>query len=256
MPEALLVVREGPVCTLSINRPDRRNALTPDLAKRLVEALKAAGEDDAVRVVALRGEGGHFSAGLDLHWVSQLGRDVPDATLSTGLKDFQSIIHAVVESPLPVIAACEGTVAGFGLDLALACDLRYADPSARFTSAFAMMGLVPDGGSTSTLPRTIGQGKAFRFLVDGSTMDAEEALRVDLVDHLVPAGGLPDAVTAFASAIRSTSRRSIAVIKYLIERHNGSGWADTLDAEGRAQLQALRSDDFHDRMAAFVTRGP
>jgi len=254
MTDDLLVRRDGPVCTVSINRPDRRNALTPDLARGIVEAVNAAGADEAVRVVALRGEGGHFSAGLDLHWVAELGPDASDDTLSEGLKAFQSIIFAVVESSLPVIAACEGTVAGFGLDLALACDLRYADPSARFTSAFVKMGLVPDGGSTSTLPAMIGQGRAFRFLVDGSTMTAEEARALGMVDQLVAPGGLSEAIAGFAESVGGSSRRSVGVIKYLIERHNGSGWKDTLDAEGRAQLQALRSDAFRERLAAFVRR--
>jgi 2-(1,2-epoxy-1,2-dihydrophenyl)acetyl-CoA isomerase len=143
-------------------------------------------------------------------------------------------------------------VAGFGLDLALACDLRYADTSARLTSAFARMGLVPDGGSTSRLPQLIGPSRALRFLIDGSTIPASEALSWGLVDSVSPEGKLEEAVTQLAATIQHSARSSIATIKYLIDRHDGNGLADTLNAEGLEQLRALGSDEFRQRLATFV----
>lgn len=254
MPDDLLVTDRGSIRTLTINRPTRRNALTPHLSAEMAGVLTAAGKDQAVRLVVIRGAGGHFSAGLDLHWVSEMGSGLSKQALQTGMRQFQSIIHAVTATPVPVVAALEGTVAGFGLDLALACDVRYADPNAKLTSAFARMGLVPDGGSTSTLPKLIGQGRAFRFLVDGSVLDAVKALKYGMVDKVTQEGGLDEALKEFAGAIQRSSRHSVGAIKNLVERHNGSGWTDTLNAEGMAQLKALGSEDFRDRLNGFVSR--
>ena len=252
MPDELLVSNDGTVRTFTINRPNRHNALTPELTALLARELRAAGTEDDVRMIVITGAAGNFSVGLDLRWIAQLGSDPVPSQLEDGLRDFQSAILAIAEAPVPVVAAIQGNVAGFGLDLALACDLRYADASARFTSAFARMGLVPDGGSTSSLPMLIGPSRAFRFLIDGSTISASEALAWGLVNSVSPEGELEEALAQLAAVIQPSARSSIATIKYLIDRHNGNGLADTLGAEGLEQLRALGSDEFHQRLAAFV----
>jgi 2-(1,2-epoxy-1,2-dihydrophenyl)acetyl-CoA isomerase len=254
MADELLVSNDGQVRTFTINRPDRHNALTPELTARLARDLNTAGTDDDLRMIVITGAAGNFSVGLDLRWIAQLGSDPAPSQLEDGMRDFQSVIHAVAETPVPVVAAIQGNVAGFGLDLALACDLRYADAGARFTSAFARMGLVPDGGSTSSLPALIGSSRAFRFLIDGSTISASEALSWGLVDSVSAEGELEETVAQLAAAIRPSARSSIATIKYLIDRHDSNGLADTLDAEGLAQLRALASNEFHQRLAAFVSK--
>ena len=252
MTDELLVSNDGSVRTFTINRPDRHNALTPELTKRLAHELNAAGAEDDVRMVVITGAAGNFSVGLDLRWIAQLGNDPAPSQLEDGLRDFQAVILAVAEAPVPVVAAIQGNVAGFGLDLALACDLRYADTSARFTSAFARMGLVPDGGSTGSLPLLIGPSRTFRFLIDGSTISASEALAWGMVNSVSPEGELEEALAQLAAAIQPSARSSIATIKHLIDRHNGNGLADTLGAEGLEQLRALASDQFHQRLDAFV----
>ena len=252
MTEELLVSNDGHVRTFTINRPDRHNALTPELTKRLAREVKAAGTDNDVRMIVITGAAGNFSVGLDLRWIAQLGSDPAPSQLEDGLRDFQSVIQAVAKVSVPVVAAIQGNAAGFGLDLALACDLRYADTSARFTSAFARMGLVPDGGSTGNLPVLIGPSRAFRFLIDGTAISASEALSWGLVDSVSPEGELEEALAQLAAAIQPSARSSIAAIKYLIDRHNGNGLADTLEAEGMAQLHALASNAFHQRLTAFV----
>lgn len=252
MTDELLISNDGSIRTLTINRPKRRNALTPELSARMAHELEAAGAEEDVRMIVITGATGHFCVGLDLLWIAQLGNDPAPSQLKDGLRDFQSVILAIAAAPVPVVAAIQGNVAGFGLDLALACDLRYADTSARFTSAFARMGLVPDGGSTGSLPMLIGPSRAFRFMIDGSTISAAEALAWGLVNSVSPEGELGEALAQLAAAIQPSARSSIATIKYLVDRHNGNGLADTLSAEGLEQLRALGSDQFHQRLAAFI----
>ncbi|MDQ3138045.1 MAG: enoyl-CoA hydratase/isomerase family protein, partial [Gemmatimonadota bacterium] len=185
MPDELLSQSDGTIHRLTLSRPARRNALIPGLARSLADALDGVVDAGQTELVVLRGAGGHFSAGLDLHWLRSLG-DAPSLTeLQRGLADFQAAILAVVRCPVPVLAVVEGTAAGFGLDLALACDLRVASTTATFTSAFARMGLVPDGGSTFTLPRLVGIGPALRLLLAGETIDAARAQAIGLVDEVV-----------------------------------------------------------------------
>ncbi|MFL5492317.1 MAG: enoyl-CoA hydratase/isomerase family protein, partial [Gemmatimonadales bacterium] len=169
---------DGSIHRLILNRPARRNALTPDLARALAQEIEQIEESGGARVILLSGAGGHFCAGLDLRWLDSLGSTPSIADLQRGLSDFQSAIIAVVRSPIPVLAVVQGTVAGFGFDLALACDMRLAGSSATFTSAFARMGLVPDGGSTFTLPRLVGVGRALRVLMTDQSIDAQAALSI------------------------------------------------------------------------------
>lgn len=254
MTDELLVTDDGALRTLTINRPDRRNALTPELTAALATSLGEVGDREDVRMVVIRGAGGHFSVGLDLHWISQLGSTPSPTLIEEGLRDFQSVIRSIGQTPVPVVAALEGNVAGFGFDLALACDLRYADASAVLTSAFARMGLVPDGGSTMTLPRLIGASRAFRLLVDGSAISATEALKIGLVDVVSPPGALDTPLHELATAVRGSARSSVATIKRLLQRGAWGRLQETLTAEGKAQALAMGGEEFRRRLASFVER--
>jgi 2-(1,2-epoxy-1,2-dihydrophenyl)acetyl-CoA isomerase len=254
MTQELLVTDDGPIRTLTINRPSRRNALTPELTAALADSLGGVADRENVRMVVIRGAGGHFSVGLDLHWISQLGSTPSPTLIEEGLRDFQSVIRSIGQTPVPVVAALEGNVAGFGLDLALACDLRYADTGAVLTSAFARMGLVPDGGSTMTLPRLIGASRAFRILVDGSAVSAAEALKIGMVDAVFAPESLDGALQDLVAALSGSSRGSVAAIKRLIQRGAWVRLQETLTAEGKAQALAMGGEDFRQRLAAFTAR--
>ncbi len=254
MSEQLLSREEGPVHRLTLNRPARRNALTPDLAAAIAEELDLIGGRGAVQVVVLDGAGGHFCAGLDLHWLRSLGPLPPTAELQRGLGAFQSAVLAVVRCPLPVLAEIRGSAAGFGLDLALACDMRIAEAGATLTSAFARMGLVPDGGSTFTLPRLVGLGHALRILMGGEAMDAARAWSLGLVDDVKQGAELDAAVTAAATAIASAAPSSVRTIKRLIRAHELGALEQALASEGAAQIQALQSPEFQRRLEAFASR--
>ena len=254
MPDELLSEAGGAVHRLTLNRPARRNALTPGLARAVAEALDGVEETGQAELVVLRGAGRHFCAGLDLHWLRGLGQ-VPDtAELQRGLGDFQAAVLAIVRCPVPVLAVVEGTAAGFGLDLALACDHRLAAADATFTSAFARMGLVPDGGSTFTLPRLVGIGPALRLLLAGETIDAVRARDIGLVDEVVPIDSVDGEVAALAQRLTAGATSSVRAIKRLVRAQEIGALEQVLSTEGAAQLQALQAPEFRRRLEAFAAR--
>ncbi len=254
MSDELLSREDGPVHRLTLNRPARRNALTPELAEAIARELDLIEERGAARVVILSGSGGHFCAGLDLHWLRSLGGMPSTADLQRGLGHFQSAILAVVRCPIPVVAELHGTTAGFGLDLALACDMRFAESGATFTSAFARMALVPDGGSTFTLPRLVGLGHALRFLIAGETLTAARAAALGLVDEVRDEAELEAALTALTKGIVAAAPASVRTIKRQIRASDLGTLEQVLAAEGALQIQALQDPEFRRRLEAFAAR--
>ena len=254
MSDELLSHADGAVHRLTINRPARRNALTPSLARAIAEALDEVEDTGKAELVVLRGAGGHFSAGLDLHWLRSLGETPAISELQRGLADFQAAVLAVVRCPVPVLAVVEGTTAGFGLDLALACDLRIASTTASFTSAFARIGLVPDGGSTFTLPRLVGIGPALRLLLAGETIDAARAQAIGLVDEVTDGASLDAEVAALAQRLTAGATSSVRAIKRLVRSQEVGALEQVLATEGAAQLQALQGPEFRQRLEAFAAR--
>jgi len=153
-----------------------------------------------------------------------------------------------------VVAVVQGTAAGFGFDLALACDMRLAGSSATFTSAFARIGLVPDGGSTFTLPRLVGVGRAMRLLMTGETVDAQGALSIGLVEEVIEDSELDTGVRRTVNALLEAAASSIRTIKRLSRAPEVGALEQALSSEGAAQLQALQGADFRLRLEAFAAR--
>jgi 2-(1,2-epoxy-1,2-dihydrophenyl)acetyl-CoA isomerase len=254
MSDELLTHSDGLVRRLTLNRPRRRNALTPDLAREIAEQLDDIEESGGAELVILAGASGHFCAGLDLHWLQSLGGTPTTSDLQRGLGDFQSAVLAIVRCPVPVIAIVQGTAAGFGLDLAVACDLRIAGAGAMFTSAFARMGLVPDGGSTFTLPRLIGPGPALRLLLTGETLDAARAHAIGLVDEVVDDAALDDGVRKMIEKLFSGAPASNRAIKRLVRSGELGALEQVLAMEGASQIQALQGHEFRERLERFLAR--
>jgi 2-(1,2-epoxy-1,2-dihydrophenyl)acetyl-CoA isomerase len=250
----LISQSDGPIHRLTLNRPSRRNALTPELARSLAQEIEQIEEAGDARVILLSGAGGHFCAGLDLRWLDSLGEVPQISDLQHGLSDFQTAIIAIVRCPIPVLAIVQGTAAGFGFDLSLACDMRLAGTSASFTSAFARVGLVPDGGSTFTLPRLVGVGRAMRVLITDQSIDAQTALSIGLVEEVIPDGELDAGVSRIVGALVSAADPSVRAIKRLCRAQQVGALEQALSTEGAAQLQALQSPEFRARLEAFTAR--
>jgi 2-(1,2-epoxy-1,2-dihydrophenyl)acetyl-CoA isomerase len=254
MSNELLSRADGPAWRITIARPERRNALTPDLARRIASEIDSVAAAGTARLLLLDGAGGHFCAGLDLRWLASLGRALSVDEMRDGLRSFQAVPLAIVQLPLPVIALARGTVAGFGVDLAAACDIRLAGASASFTSAFARMGLVPDGGSTWSLGQLIGDGAALRFLLTGETLDATAALRLGLVGEVVDDAALDARAAELVAALSANAAGSLSAIKRLCRAESVPALERALRAEGEAQLAALQGAEFQQRLRAFLAR--
>ena len=250
----LISQSDGPIHRLTLNRPARRNALTPELARNLTQEIEQIEEGGEARVILLSGAGGHFCAGLDLRWLDSLGETPLISDLQHGLSDFQSSVLAIVRCPIPVVAVVQGTAAGFGFDLSLACDMRLAGTSASFTSAFARMGLVPDGGSTFTLPRLVGVGRAIRVLTTDQSIDAQAALSIGLVEEVIEDKELEAGVSRIVGALISAAASSVRAIKRLSRAQEVGALEQALSSEGAAQLQALQSAEFRSRLEAFTAK--
>ena len=248
MTDGLRVEVDGPVATITLDRPEALNALTVAVKVALREALEAIAADRAVRAVILTGAGRAFCAGQDL-----AERERPDAApLDEELRErYNPIILALRSMGQPVIAAVNGVAAGAGASLAFACDLRIAATDARFVLAFGKIGLVPDSGATWFLPRLIGQARAAELAFVGDPISAEEALRIGLVSRVVPADDLLTEARTIADRIAAGAPLANALTKTALERAATIDLETALEGEAKLQGIAGASADHAEGLAAF-----
>jgi 2-(1,2-epoxy-1,2-dihydrophenyl)acetyl-CoA isomerase len=253
--EDIRLERLGAVARITLNRPDRLNAMTTRTSDELVDAFAALGGDPEVRCIVIAGEGRGFSAGQDLtefraEYEAGRERDIEGHLRAT----YNRLVPQVAECPKPVIAEINGVAAGAGLSLALASDLRVASDAARFTLAFVKIGLIPDSGSTWTLARTIGLGRALELAITGDLIDADRALEIGLVHRVVPADSLRDEADALAQELARLPTRAIAETKRLFRDGQDGSLAEALDREARAQGEMGRTHDHLEGVAAFLEK--
>lgn len=179
MSELLAAARDGPILLLTLDRPEKRNALSGALRAALLAALEADKADEATRVVVLTGAGKAFAAGADVEELAVRTTWEQRAFISP-----PHVYGAVASHPKPVIAALNGHALGAGLELAMACDLRVASPAAKLGQPEIALGLIPGGGGTQRLPRLVGLGRASRMVLTGEAIDAATALQWGLVDEV------------------------------------------------------------------------
>ncbi|WP_238011382.1 enoyl-CoA hydratase-related protein [Dactylosporangium sp. AC04546] len=247
----LLVSADAGVATLRLNRPERRNALNPELRARLAEALADLDRDDTVRVVVLTGSGKAFCAGVDLKdQTPPAGHELAGGT--------ESVSAALARFRKPVIAAINGPAVGGGLELALAADLRIAGPHATFALTEARIGSMPGAGGTQRLPLLVGRAVAMKMLLTGRAIDAQEALRAGLVSDVVAdldaeahalAGEIarcaPLSLIAIKQAVQSGAPGQALTAGLALERGLWALLAETEDrAEGRAAFREGRAPRF------------
>jgi 2-(1,2-epoxy-1,2-dihydrophenyl)acetyl-CoA isomerase len=255
--EQLIVEQDGGVATIRLNNPDRLNALSPIMTRELLGVLAVFRDDPAVRAIVLTGEGRGFSAGADLSTLQEPYSRGERPQLSLFLKEgYNRLIPLLAEAPKPVVAAINGVVAGAGNSLALACDFRVASDAATFTSAFVRIGLIPDAGLCYLLPRTLGTAKALEYALLSEKVDAATALRMGLVNRVVPADSLLQDARELAGRLAALPTRAIALTKALFSEASRLSLAETMDREAEVQDQAGATNDHLEGVLAFLEKRP
>lgn len=259
MSDPVLFHRNEAVATLTLNRPDALNVLDEAMTTALLARVTAIGNDASVRVVVLRGAGPHFMAGGDIRMFAAL-RDLPPAERTARFETFIGPVHAFLELlvrlPQPVIARVHGACAGFGLSLMAACDLAIASDDAYFTTAYRHIGLTPDGSGTWSLPRVVGPRKAMELVLLSPRLDAREALRIGLVNRVVPAAELDSAVEGVAKSLATGPAQALRNAKRLLRESLGRTLPEQLNAEALSIAQCAGTSDFVEGITAFLEKRP
>ena len=247
----------GLICVLTLNRPERLNALTVAVAKDFKAAVHEALEGGA-RVIVLTGAGRAFSAGGDLREMQEIAsRDGRvEAFFDEPLRVLNESILLIRETPVPFIAAVNGVASGGGCNLALACDLVIAAESAKFNQAFIKIGLVPDCGGTFILPRLVGWRRAAELMFTGELITAQRAAEMGMINSVATDGELMSQVMAMAEKLASAPTAALGRIKQLLDASATNDWPGQLDLERRMQIESGKTEDFGEGVAAFLEKRP
>ncbi len=236
--------------TITLNRPDVLNAVNDQLARELHDALRGASRDGAVRCLVLTGAGRGFCSGQDLR-----DRAAGDLSYREHLRrTYNPVILLMRTIEKPVIAAVNGVAAGAGMSLALAADLRVASEKATFIEVFARVGLVPDSGSTYLLTRLVGLGKALELCYTADPVDAQEALRLGLVNHVVPHEELMPRAMGLATRLAAGPTKAYGLTKRAMTYALHAPLEAALDYEAHLQEAAGHSADHREGVSAFLEK--
>jgi len=250
----VLESRRDAVATLTLNRPERLNALNSALGQALLDALNGLAEDTAVRAVVLTGAGRGFCAGGDIDLLRK-AREREDVTeVESLLKVGKQIILAIATMPKPVIAAVNGPAAGAGANLALACTTRIASEHASFTQSFARIGLFPDFGATYFLPRLVGPALAMELFLSAETVTPADALRIGLVSRVVSHDRLEAETALLAERLAAAPPIVTRGVKQTLYVDDREQLERALDEEIRWQVTCFRSQDCLEGLEAFLQK--
>ena len=257
MNDTVLRTREGPVATLTLNRPDALNALDTAMIEALVAHTATVASDDSLRVVVLRGAGRHFMAGGDIRSFAERLGETP-AARTDGFGRMIGRLHAAIEHlhrmPHPVVGRVQGAVAGFGLSLMNACDLVVAADDSYFASAYRQIALTPDGGGSWSLPRLVGMRRAMEILLLGERFGAADALALGLVNRVAPAGELDAVTDALVHTLAAGPALATRNAKRLVRESLGRTLSEQLDAEAASFAACAGTPDFVEGITAFLEK--
>jgi 2-(1,2-epoxy-1,2-dihydrophenyl)acetyl-CoA isomerase len=244
------------VSTITLNRPDAANALLPEMRDVLIDLLGAADADTEIRAVAIRANGRHFCSGADVGSIASGGREKP--LVGDGMRRImqgaQRLVAAVLDCPKPVVAVVQGTAAGLGAHLAYACDLVVASDQGAFLEPFLLRGIVVDAGGAYLLPRLVGMQRAKELMFLAEKLPAADAAAMGLVNRVVPAAELDQAVAELLAKLTAMPTGALALTKRLVNatfEHDRS--ASFLQEASFQELQS-HSDDAKEGVASFLER--
>jgi enoyl-CoA hydratase/carnithine racemase len=259
--DGVTCVVDDPVAVITLDRPERLNALTPSMLRAFREAIDAAAADPAVVGIVVTGAGRGFCSGLDASVLEETtaAAETARSSMDTGARrgDLPGLFSYLLRVPKPVVAAVNGVAAGGGLVLAALCDVRFAGPDASFTTIFLQRGLVAEHGTSWVLPRLLGPGRALDLLWTSRRIDAQEAERCGLVEHVTEG----DVVAAACDYVRTlatvASPSAIAATKRMVYEHLGLGFPEALrDADETAWAAVASADAAEGARALLERRAP
>ncbi len=249
-------VKDG-IATLTMNRPEARNALSMEMRAMLADTLHDIEHDDTIRCVVLTGAGDHFMAGGDVKGMGDSIKKTPDEIRKEfvlRIHDLHPIMFAMRRMPKPIIASCRGAAAGAGVSMALACDLIIASDDAFFTLAYCRIGTSPDGSASFHLPRAVGIKKAMEIALLGDRFDAEEAKAIGMINYVVPAAELESETQKLATRLANGPTHVYGNTKALLYRSLESEFESQLQAEAESFADCASRKDFHEGVTAFIEK--
>ncbi|MCR9195219.1 MAG: enoyl-CoA hydratase [Hyphomonas sp.] len=267
--EDILTHLEDGILTITLNRPDKLNAWTGTMESECRAAITQAGHDDAVRCIIITGAGRGFCAGADMDGLQEIGDEAEDGrvpepparTSATYTEDLEALYPGrfgyLYRCDKPIIAAINGPCAGIGLIFTLYADFRFADQSAKFTTAFAQRGLIAEHGIAWLLPRLIGEAHALDLLFTARVFRGDEAERIGLVNRALPSNELmPHVIETATHLAKNVSPRSLAIMKRQIRESYTQSFARSLDLANFEMEQSFASFDFKEGVDSFVEKRP
>jgi 2-(1,2-epoxy-1,2-dihydrophenyl)acetyl-CoA isomerase len=246
--------RAGAVLTIRLNRPEKLNALNPELFRALLQSLLRAAEDKSVRAVVLTGAGRGFCAGGDVGYIRDMRTRHAVQEFQSMLAVGKEVIVAIATMPKIVIAAVNGPAAGGGMSLALACDLRIGSDQATFKQAFAQLGLYPDLGATFFLPRLVGLSRASELFYTSETLSAKEACRIGMVCRTAPQESFEEETKKLAQSLAAGPMIAYRDVKRTMIGDAHKQIEAAIDEENRLQLHCFLSEDCAEGLAAFFEK--
>ena len=244
MTEHLKFVVEEAVATITLDRPDKLNAFSDEMLDAWLAALEECRTRDDIRVVVITGTGRSFTTGGDIEGFGSSASNTAAAMKRRVSAGIQRLTQTIAEHEKPVIAALNGIATGGGLDVALACDIRFAAESARFAETYVRMGLIPGGGGAYLLPRIVGAAKALELLWSGDFIDAREAERIGLVNRVVADAELMTETHKFARRVAEGAPLAVQLIKRLVRMGADKDLATGLELAA-ANMPIVRSSEDH-----------
>ncbi len=247
MSEHIKIERHDDVLSLTLARPERRNAITVAMYAALADAIEAAAGDSAIRLITLQGQGEDFTGGNDL---ADFLKDMPAPGSDADIPVWR-LLRALANNEVPLVAAVHGNAVGIGTTLLLHCDLVLAEQGSRFVMPFVDLGLVPEAASSLIMPRLSGRRAAARHILLGEPFDADQALALGIASHVVPKGELDAALARIVAALLAKPAEALRLTQKLLRRSDRAEVVERMELENGHFAERLTSDEVRDAITAF-----